>query len=196
MLTFAAAAFFLMITPGPGVLSAAAVGAGFGFRAGLRYVAGLFVGSTLVSLAVASSLAAVLLANPVTHSVLLFLSLGYLVFLAARIALSGSRFGFAARLCRPGALDGILLQVLNPKVYVVSTALFSGFAFLAASIAAEVAVKLLIINLIWLPVHLLWLWMGVVLHRLDLSDTANRILRVTMACAMLAVVALALLDLL
>ena len=58
------------------------------------------------------------------------------------------------------------------------------------------AVKLLIINLIWLPVHLLWLWMGVVLHRLDLSDTANRILRVTMACAMLAVVALALLDLL
>ena len=35
MLTFAAAVFLLIVTPGPGVLSTAGVGAAYGFRAGL-----------------------------------------------------------------------------------------------------------------------------------------------------------------
>ncbi|HEC70944.1 MAG TPA: LysE family translocator, partial [Roseobacter sp.] len=40
MLQFALAVFFLIVTPGPGVLSTAGVGAAFGFRAGLAYVVG------------------------------------------------------------------------------------------------------------------------------------------------------------
>ena len=52
MLQYAAAVFFLIVTPGPGVLSAAGVGAGFGFRAGLAYLGVLFVGSNMVGLAV------------------------------------------------------------------------------------------------------------------------------------------------
>ena len=38
MLTFAAAVFLLIITPGPGVLSTAGVGAAFGWRKGLFYL--------------------------------------------------------------------------------------------------------------------------------------------------------------
>lgn len=64
MFTFAAAVFFLIVTPGPGVLSAAGVGAAYGFRAGLRYVLGLFIGNNLVVIAVVSGLAALLLASP------------------------------------------------------------------------------------------------------------------------------------
>ena len=37
MLTFAAAVFFLIVTPGPGVLSTAGVGSGYGYRPGLEY---------------------------------------------------------------------------------------------------------------------------------------------------------------
>ena len=57
MLGFAAAVFFLIVTPGPGVLSTAGVGSGFGFRAGLAYVGGLFAGNNLVALAVVSGIA-------------------------------------------------------------------------------------------------------------------------------------------
>ena len=64
MLTFAAAVFLLIVTPGPGVLSTAGVGAAFGWRQGLFYVAGLCAGTNLVSLAVISGLAAVILADP------------------------------------------------------------------------------------------------------------------------------------
>jgi len=57
MLTFSIAVFMLLITPGPGVLSTAGVGAAFGFSAGLRYVFGLFLGTNLVALAVISLVA-------------------------------------------------------------------------------------------------------------------------------------------
>ena len=41
MLAFATAVFLLIVTPGPGVLTTAGFGAGFGFRGGLPYVVGL-----------------------------------------------------------------------------------------------------------------------------------------------------------
>jgi threonine/homoserine/homoserine lactone efflux protein len=47
-------------------------------------------------------------------------------------------------------------------------------------------------NLIWIPIHLVWLYAGASLHRLNLSDRAQRRINVVMAAAMLAVVILAL----
>jgi threonine/homoserine/homoserine lactone efflux protein len=52
MPTFCLAVLLLLVTPGPGVLSTAGVGAAFGFNAGLRYVTGLFIGTNLVALIV------------------------------------------------------------------------------------------------------------------------------------------------
>lgn len=191
MLTFLAAVFFLLITPGPGVLSTAGVGSGFGYRAGLRYVAGLFVGTNLVALAVVSGLAALVFSHPTVRTVLLVASAAYLFYLALKIALSGSRIAFIHAERAPGFLGGVALQAINPKAYAVNTTLFTGFAFLPSSIAVETALKFLMINVIWIPVHLVWLAAGVTLHRLDLSKRAHSIVNAVMAASMLAVVALA-----
>ena len=51
ILVFTFAVFLLLVTPGPGVLSTAGVGSGFGSRAGLIYLIGLFLGTNLVALA-------------------------------------------------------------------------------------------------------------------------------------------------
>ena len=64
MIAFALAVLLLLITPGPGVLSLAGVGAAFGWRQGISYLSGLFIGNNLVCIAVISVLANVLLANP------------------------------------------------------------------------------------------------------------------------------------
>ncbi len=191
MLSFAAAVFFLIITPGPGVLSTAGVGSAFGFRAGLAYVGGLFLGTNLVALAVVSGLAAALLAVPLLHGALFYASVAYLLYLAARIALAGSRIAFIEARRSPGFLAGVALQAINPKAYAVNTALFSGFAFWPESLATEVALKFLILNIIWVPVHLAWLAAGVTLRRLDLAPRAQSAINIAMALAMLAVVALA-----
>ena len=49
MLAFALAALLLLITPGPGVMSLAGVGAAFGTRPGLAYMSGLCLGTNLVA---------------------------------------------------------------------------------------------------------------------------------------------------
>ncbi|MEM7644021.1 MAG: LysE family transporter [Pseudomonadota bacterium] len=195
MLTFVAAVFFLIVTPGPGVLSTAGVGSAFGARAGIRYVAGLFVGNNLVILAVISGLAALVLALPALRIVLSVASTAYLLYLAVRIATAGAKIAFIEAAHRPGIWDGIALQAINPKAYAVNTALFSGFAFLPDAAATEAVVKLVILNAIWLPIHIAWLGAGVALRRLDLADRTQRAINIAMALSMLAVVGLALFSL-
>ncbi len=194
MLTFAAACILLIITPGPGVMSTAGFGAAYGFRPGLRYVAGLCLGQLLVIGMVVSGLAALLLATPGIRTVLLAASTAYLLYLAARIAFAGSRIQFIEANRPPGILAGFLLQPINPKAYVVNTTLFSGFVLYPDAYWVEVAVKLVILNIVWIPIHLAWLYAGVSLERLNLPPRTQRRINVAMAAAMLAVVALAALS--
>ena len=191
MLTFAAAVFLLLISPGPGVLSTAGVGAAFGFRSGLRYVLGLGIGSNLVMLAVITGLAALILANPVVRTILLTASTLYLLYMAARIAFAGTKIAFIEATRQPGIVDGMLLQAINPKAYVVGTTLFSGFVIFPEALLSEVILKTIILNAIWIPIHLIWLYGGVILERMSLQGTTRRAINLAMAAAMLAVVALA-----
>ncbi len=194
MLTFIVAVFFLLITPGPGVLSTAGVGSAYGYRPGLRYLFGLMIGQNLVFLAVATGLAAIMLSTPGLRQVLLVLSALYLGFLAFKIATAGSKIAFIESSSAPGLVNGILLQLINPKAYAVNTTLYSGFAYAADSPLFEVVTKLLILNAIWLPIHMLWLAAGVNLKRLALDDSTQRMINIAMAISMLLVVALALLS--
>ncbi len=194
MLTFTFAVFFLIITPGPGVLSAAGVGAAHGFRIGLDYVSGLFVGNFMVGIAVISGIAAILEIYPALRIVLAIASSAYLLFLAAKIAFAGSKIAFIHSEKPPGFGNGLALQAINPKAYVVNTALFSGFPFMPDSLFAETLVKILILNAIWIPIHLVWLGAGVGLHRLNLSKPVQFAINVFMALSMLTVVALAALS--
>lgn len=191
MLTFAAAVFLLIITPGPGVLSTAGVGAAYGFRAGLGYVTGLFIGTNLVAVAVVTGLAALVLANPYIRTGLFIASTLYLLYLAARIAFAGSKIAFIEARKQPGVMSGVLLQAINPKAYAVNTTLFSGFVIFSDALLTQIIVKFLIMNAIWIPIHLLWLWMGGILERLDLPQRTQRIINMVMAAAMLGVVILA-----
>lgn len=191
MWTFTAALFFLIITPGPGVLSTAGVGAGFGYRAGTRYVIGLFLGNNLVAFLVVTGIAALILADPRVRTILFLISLAYLATIAFRIATAGSRIGFIEKAAPPGIKGGFLLQPINPKAYAVNTTLFTGFPFWPDSYLSEVLVKFLILNAIWTPVHFLWLYMGVTLHRLDLADRTHRVINIFMAVSMMLVVVLA-----
>lgn len=190
MLAFAAAVFFLTITPGPGVLTTAGVGSGYGYRAGLIFLAGLFIGTNLVSLAVATGLAAIVFSVPVVRTVLVFCSAAYLLYLAAKIAFSGSKIAFIHAERAPGFLNGVLLQTINPKAYAVSTTFFSGFAFMPDNLLAEVVIKFAIMNALWVPVHFVWLGAGVMVRRMQLGERVQFAVNCVMAVSMLAVVGL------
>jgi threonine/homoserine/homoserine lactone efflux protein len=132
------------------------------------------------------------IAVPAVRTVLLVASTAYLLYLAAKIAFAGTTIQFIQTDRAPGVMSGFLLQPINPKAYVVNATLFSGFAIYPEAYWLEVAVKLLILNVIWIPIHLAWLWAGVSLERLNLPTRTQRVINAVMAIAMLGVVALAL----
>ena len=195
MLTFALAVFLLIITPGPGVLSLAGVGAAFGLRQGFSYLAGLFIGTNLVCFAVISGLATVMLTTPLIRTLLLIASAAYLGYLAFKIAFAGAKIAFI-HMSKPGLLSGLTLQLINPKAYAVNTTLFSGFAFYPDSFFVETALKLLIANVIWMALHILWLFAGARVNRLELPARTQRLINMLMAICLLAVVALSVWSLL
>ena len=94
------------------------------------------------------------------------------------------------RIHRRGFMSGVLLQFINHKAYAVNTSLFTSFAFYPDNFAVETGLKLLIMNMIWLPLHLLWLFAGVELHALNLSARSQRRINLVMAACLLAVVVL------
>lgn len=192
MLEFIVAVFFLLITPGPGVLTTAGISAAYGFRAGLGFITGLGIGGFINMMIVISGLAAIVLAVPSLRTVLLFASVGYLCYLAFRIASAGAKIGFVPATTPLGFRNGLMLQFINPKAYVVSTTLFSGFAFLPEAPIWEVIIKLIVFNAIWVPVHLIWLYAGATLRSLNLSDGKQRAINIGMALSMLIVVGVAL----
>jgi threonine/homoserine/homoserine lactone efflux protein len=191
MINFALAVFFLIITPGPGVLSVAGVGAAFGYKSGVRYILGLCLGTNLVALAVVTGLAAIVLSNSLLRVALMLCSSSYLLFLAYRIATQGADISFSKSDRKPGILAGILLQLVNPKAYAVNTAMYTAFLIYPDSLILEIGLKFVIMNLIWFPIHLFWLFLGVYLKSLNLSSRHQSNVNLLMACALAFVVILA-----
>ena len=194
MLIFALAVFFLLITPGPGVLSAAGVGAAYGVKVGVRYIFGLFLGTNLVAVLVISGLATIIFSIPYLRDFLLLASSCYIIYLAIKIGLRGSEITFLKASSVPGLFEGILLQFINPKAYVVNLTLFSGFAFYPDKFIIEVLLKLLIANAIWIPIHFLWLYAGVILYELPMAKKGKNFVRGIMSLSLIIVVLLSVIS--
>ena len=187
MLAFSISLFLLVVTPGPAVLSLAGIGSAFGYRAGIRYLGGLVIGYHFVILTVVSGLASILIAAPWMRNLLLVVSTGYLGFLAFRIAYAGSQVALVTPKAKPGLIAGVGLQLVNPKAYAVNTALMSGFSFYTDSLVIEIAIKLLIINIIWIPLHLCWLYLGVRLNSFNLDEDTQKTINFAMASSLIIV---------
>ena len=190
MFLFALAVFLLIITPGPGVLSTAGIGAAFGFRSGVKYIFGLFLGTNLVGLIVLSGLVAIIFSVPYFRMVLLIISSGYILYLAKTIAFAESKISFLRPRRYPGVIQGVIFQLINPKAYVVNITFYSGFAFYPENFLYEVLLKLIISNMIWVPIHFLWLYAGLLLNELALSKKNRENVKLFMACSLIFVVLL------
>ena len=191
MLTFTIAIFLMIITPGPGVLSLAATGSGFGWKAGVLYLAGLFIGTNTVLVFVVTGFKGFLFEIPWVEPIFLIISLSYLTWIAWRIASAGNEIKFKKSKNEPTFFEAIFLQIINPKAYLVNGILFAGFPLKNFSLQQEVLIKALIINLVWIPVHFFWLWLGIKLRQWGLNKGKQAIVNKVMAFCLLVVIGLA-----
>ena len=190
MVTYVIISFLMMVTPGPGVLSLAGVGAGFGWRVGIMYLIGLFLGTNGVALLVVLGFKQFLFEIDGVELTFLFLSLSYLSFLSWRIATSDNKTSFKQSFKSPKLYEGVFLQFVNPKAYVVQGHLFIVLSLGILPYNLEIITKFIIVNSIWIPIHFLWLWLGISLKKWSLASNKQIWVNRSMGLALFAVVIL------
>ena len=128
---FIAAALVLLITPGPAVLYIVARSIDQGRRAGLVSMLGVHAGTLVHAAAAAAGLSALLAASAMAFSVVKYLGAAYLIFLGVRRLLDRTTSVTSSRPerrhLRRAFLDGVVVNVLNPKTALFFLALLPQF---------------------------------------------------------------------
>jgi threonine/homoserine/homoserine lactone efflux protein len=120
---------------------------------------------------------------PFSHEVLKVLSIGYMVYLAGKIAASRPRASSVAG--KPlGALQAALFQWVNPKAWAMALTVLTVYTPTPGS--AMVVLVALICGLVNTPSVFIWVVLGSQLRRLLCSETRLRIFNFGMALLLLA----------
>ena len=121
-------AFVTSITPGPNNLMLMASGANFGFRRTLPHMVGISLGHALMVFLVGLGIAGLFAAYPPAKLALKLLSVGYMLWLAWKIAHSAAP-GTGRAAARPMTfLQAAAFQWVNPKAWAMALGAISAYA--------------------------------------------------------------------
>ena len=179
----------LMGSPGPATLSVAASGSAYGVRRSLPYALGLILGTVTVLLLIATGVTGALLAVPGLLPVISIAALGYILYLAYRIATAPVGPLATAGTVRPAFTGGYLLAAANPKAFAAIGAVFSGVTVVADQALLDTAIKVAVLSGVIVVVQTTWLFLGVGLARAMGDPTWGRRINIAFAVALVASVA-------
>lgn len=126
-LSMAAFALATSISPGPVNIVALSSGAQHGLAASLRHVSGATIGFTLLLLLTGFGLHELLLRWPQITSVIRWAGIGFLLFMAYKLARDNGELGAGQSPKAPSYAYGALMQWLNPKAWLASIAGMGAF---------------------------------------------------------------------
>lgn len=180
----AAFAFVTSVTPGPNNLMLMASGANFGFRRTIPHMLGVSIGFILMVVLVGAGLVQIFDAVPVSYTILKVVSVGYLLFLAWKIATaappreterSGTPITF---------VQAALFQWVNPKAWAMALTAISVYA--PSQSLTAIAVVAVIFGTVNLPSVGSWTILGQQMRRLLTNPARLRAFNVTMAVLLIA----------
>jgi len=177
-------AFVATVTPGPNNLMLMASGANFGFRRTLPHILGIVGGLSVMALLVGAGLMALFNAVPVLNIVLKVLSVGYLLWLAARIATAAPMDGQDAKGRPMTFLQAAMFQWVNPKAWAMCLSAVSIYA--PDRSLLSVAVVAGAFALVCFPSISIWAWLGTVVRQWLSNPIQLRVFNVTMAALLVA----------
>ena len=180
---FSAVMFF---TPGPNNVLLLASGLNFGFRRTLPLITGVTLGVAFMVAAVGLGLGAIFIAFPVLQTVLKYAGAAYLIWLAARIAMSDPDAHLTVGQSRPMTFWGAaLFQWVNVKGWVMVIGTITAYAAIASfpwNIVIQTAVSLVMGALATVA----WALFGSALRPVLRSPRAVRAFNIVMALLLLA----------
>ena len=183
----------IMGSPGPATISLIAAGSVRGVRRSFPYLFGIIVGTTLVLVAVATGITAALLAVPAIGTVLIWISVAYVLWLAYHIAtapplskLTGASNAFSFK-------GGAILGIANPKAWVAIAAVFAS-VHLADAPTNAAAAKIVVLTVMIIAICATWLVAGRSIAPLLRDPRRARLVNAALAVGLVGATALAVLH--
>ena len=184
LIALATFAFVSSITPGPNNLMLMASGANFGFRRTIPHMLGIGVGFVAMVVLVGAGLAQIFVAYPGSHTILKWVSVIYLVYLAWKIATTAPAQTGAAAGTPMTFLQAAAFQWVNPKAWTM--ALTAVTVYSPGTGIWAILLVALIFGAINLPAVSSWTLMGQGMARLLTNRARLRAFNWAMAALLIA----------
>ena len=175
-------------TPGPNNMMLLSSGTNFGFRRTVPHMLGISIGVFMLQMALGLGLGQVFKAVPILYTILRIASMLYLLYLAYKIATSGSPSGSDNEKpkSKPMTFFGALaFQVINPKLIIVSIGFLSTYMPPNPPMA-NLALAVLVNAFIGYLSTVAWAGLGVVVNKFLQQQRAIRVFNWTMAVLLVA----------
>ncbi|QDC10893.1 LysE family translocator [Oceanicola sp. D3] len=177
-------AFVSTATPGPNNMMLLASGANFGYRRSLPHMLGIVVGMLVLFSAVGLGLSAVFEVLPQAGLVLKVVAVGYMLWLAWKIANAGAPREASAEGRPLTLLQAAGFQWVNPKAWTMA---LSGLSLYAPDHSLPaVAAVIFAFALVAFPSISLWTALGQQIRRFLTSPARLRAFNITMAVLLVA----------
>lgn len=187
LLALLAFAFVTTVTPGPNNLMLMASGVNFGMRRSVPHIAGVTLGVVFMILLLGAGIGQAIASHPAATTALKLASVGYMVWLAWKIATAAppAEASAATPAGRPLTfLQAAAFQWVNPKAWAMALTALGVYALDAGW--SGVAVVAGTFMLVGPPCNLLWVAAGRELRRLVANPVTLRRVNYAMAALLLA----------
>lgn len=185
LLSFAAFAFVMSITPGPNNVIALASGANFGFRRSVPFFTGVALGFPVMLAILALGFKTVLLTAPWAFDAIRFAGVLYLLWMAWHIATADGIDGGGERAEPVGIIQSALLQWVNPKAWTIAIGALAAYAVADHFWPSVVAMSVLFAVIAW-PSTAVWALFGQLVQRWLSTPARLRAFNITMALLLVA----------
>jgi threonine/homoserine/homoserine lactone efflux protein len=172
-------AFVTSVTPGPNNMMLLASGVNFGFRRTVPHMLGISVGHSVMVFLVGLGLAGVFKAWPPSLTALKLASVGYMLWLAWKIAHAGAPGEGRAAAQPMSFLQAAAFQWVNPKAWAMALGAVS--AYVAEPSVWAYAAVALVFSMVNLPSVSIWAGAGQGLRKWLAAPRRLRVFNWTMA---------------
>ncbi|ETX13696.1 lysine transporter LysE [Roseivivax halodurans JCM 10272] len=172
-------AFVATVTPGPNNLMLMASGANFGYRRTLPHMLGIVGGVALMALLVGAGLMALFEAVPALSFVLKVLSVGYLLWLAFKVATAAPMEDRDADGRPLTFLQAAMFQWVNPKAWAMCLSAITLYAPDRSLLSVVIVAGAF--ALVSFPLISIWTWMGTMVRQWLSNATRLKVFNITMA---------------
>lgn len=180
---YAGYVFATVGTPGPNNIMVASSGANYGLKRSIPHIMGINQGFIFMLLVMGFGLGSIFTTYPIIHTILQYLSIGFLLYLAFKIATSKRSNNLGGSEGKPfGFMQAAAFQWVNPKAWAMNVTAVTLYVSLdGVERYYELFYMVLINMVVGLPLVICWCLFGREIGKLLKSEKAFMIFNYGMA---------------